>query len=81
MNFYIYLVFTLKASVLFRMHLLHMISETDDTDWFHSISHYWGNQDDMSIYKMMIYFRNCFHCYTTTEVQKDIFGRDKAQED
>ena len=52
-----YLVFTLKASVSFRMHLLHMISETDDTDWFHLISHCLGNQEkkDLLIYMMMIY--------------------------
>ena len=36
-----YLVLNLKASVSFCMHLLYMISETGDTDWFHSISHCW----------------------------------------
>ena len=73
----LYLIFTLEASVPFWMHLLYMISETDDTDWFHSISHCWRKKKHTKRYmyvsvRMTVCFRKYFHCYTTNEV-KDIF--------
>ena len=53
----LYLVLNLKASVSFCMHLLHMISETGDTDWFHSISHCWLRNQNITIEWMLVWYR------------------------